>query len=161
MNIENERLCNMIQNGNDVEDNKALLLQQNRIHVYQYAMEALAEALEDTAAICLDDMMEEAVKGFNRAAETYTPGTGCLFIVYAEPWVKAKVKSYIRRAERNTLPDQITQSIGQYRRMMEFAHEGIVKDWNRIRLEERLKNMNTAAGFLLGAQKREAVFGCN
>ena len=45
--------------------------------------------------------------------------------------------------------------------MMEFAHEGIVRDWNRIRLEEQLMNVREAAGFLLGAQKREAVFGCN
>lgn len=161
MNIDNERLCDMIQNGNDVEGNKELLLQQNRIHVYKYAMEAMAEALEDTAEICLDDMIEEAVKGFMRAAETYSPGTGCPFIEYAVPWIKARVKSYIRRAERNTLPDQITQSIGQYRRLLEFAHEGIVEDRSRIRLEDQLKNVRAAAGFLLGAQKREAVFGCN
>lgn len=161
MNIENERLCNMIQNSSDVEDSKELLLQQNRIYVYQCAMEALAEALKDTAEICLDDMMTEAVRGFMRAAETYSPDMGCPFIEYAEPWIKARVKSYIRRAERNTLPDQITQSIGQYRRLLEFAHEGIVEDWSRIRLEDQLKNMRAAAVFLLGTQKREAVFGCN
>ena len=146
----NEDLCLKLQEGNNRDRVIATLLQQNAALFKQWVMEAMATAINDTVKIESDELMAEALCGFRRAAEAYKPETEVSFLEYAETWVKARVRSYIRRAERGDLPDQMLASVKEYRRILNLAKQGVDSGSRTgIKLEE-LRNIRTAALFLVG-----------
>ena len=119
LDAKNERLClNMQADTKNKDKYLAELLVGNAREFQNWVYEAVAEALEKNAKIIPDELMGEALSGFRRAAEIYRPETHADFTEYAQAWVNARVRAYIRKAERGDLPKTMLSSVVEYRRIM-------------------------------------------
>ena len=120
--MTNEQLCTMIQDHSGSKRDKYLaqLLEQNTREFKSWVYDEFAHTLQKEATIHPDEMMAEALAGFRRAAEKYRPedNDGMDFVSFSEYWVRARVGSYVRKAERGTLPDRMFSSVQQYDRIM-------------------------------------------
>ena len=112
LDAKNERLClNMQADTKNKDKYLAELLVGNAQEFQHWVYAALAEALEKNAEIIPDELMGEALSGFRRAAEIYRPETHADFTEYAQAWVKARVRAYVRKAERGDLPKTMPSHI--------------------------------------------------
>lgn len=157
--MTNEDICLMIQADDSEKDSYLVgLLQKNAVLFKQWVLEAMADAIVDTAKLSPDEMMAEAISGLRRAAEVYRPETGASFIDYAEAWVKIKVRSYVRKAERQMLPDRILSSVQEYRRIIDAIQNGTERGRTMLK-KEQISAFVNASLLLLGKDRRIPAVG--
>lgn len=157
--MTNERLCTMIQDHSGGKQDKYLaqLIEQNAQAFRSWVYDEFAHTLQKEATVHPDELMAEALAGFRRAAEKYNAedNDGMSFVNFAEYWVRARVGSYVRKAERGTLPDRMLSSVQQYDRIMRQIKHG---EKNALVDPEKMKDCARAI-LVLAFDKNEVAIG--
>lgn len=85
--MTNEELVALIQAGVDVQENMAQLYQQNRRFITKIAL-----PYSNTCE--LEDLVQEAYFGLEKAAKKFEPDRGFKFLTYAENWIRQVIHRY-------------------------------------------------------------------
>lgn len=106
--MTNEELIQKIQSGENVQENMGLLYEQNRGFIYKCA-------LPFTRRIDIDDLMQEAYFGLERAAKHFDSTKECSFLTYAT----YKIKSHLQRYYYNygkikRIPAHLIEKLSKY-----------------------------------------------
>lgn len=119
--MTNEELVFEIQSGRNVRENLGLLYEQNR--------PLIVKTVYPYSAYCeLDDLMQEAFFGLQKAAERFDPEAGAAFITYALYWVRQSAQRYVENnGTSKRLPVGIQQrirKIDRFRDEYRLTHGG-------------------------------------
>ena len=82
--MTNEELVALIQAGDHVSENMTMLYQQNRRFI-------AGLALPFSNSVELDDLMQEAYFGLEKAVSKYDPTLGYAFLTYAENHIRLSI----------------------------------------------------------------------
>lgn len=108
--MTNEELVAEIQAGINVQENMAELYQQNRGRMCEIAV-PFAGFGE------LDDLLQEAYFGLEKAVHNYDPSKGFKFMTYAENWIRQAIQRYCQNNGRlKRLPVHVLERISKYQR---------------------------------------------
>lgn len=108
--MTNEELVALIQAGDRVHDNMAQLYEQNRSFIYQIA-------LPFSSACEIDDLVQEAYFGLNKAVQRFNPDEGCKFLTYAEYWIRQAIHRYCQNnGQLKRLPVHLLEQISKYQK---------------------------------------------
>lgn len=115
MNTEktNEQLIALIQSGTDVQENMALLLEQN-----QGLVMMLAQKMPTSSVVDFNDLIQEGNIGLMRAVDSYDESKGA-FSTYAGFYIKGTIMRNIEALLYDKrLPAHMIQAIGKYRQFL-------------------------------------------
>lgn len=85
--MTNEELVALIQAGVDVQENMGQLYQQNRNFIVKIVL-PYSKSCE------MDDLMQEAYFGLEKAVQRFEPDRDVLFISYAGIWIRNVIQRY-------------------------------------------------------------------
>lgn len=88
--MTNEELVALIQAGDHVQDNMGQLYQQNREFIVKIA-------LPYSKSVELEDLVQEAYFGLEKAVQRYDPTTGFKFLTYAEDCIRGTIQRYCQK----------------------------------------------------------------
>ncbi len=106
--LTNEELVAEIQAGINVQDNMAALYQQNRPLMIDiaYPFTGFGE---------MDDLLQEAYFGLERAVRGFNPTLGFKFMTYAESGIRQSMRQYCQKNGRlNRVPPALLERISKY-----------------------------------------------
>ena len=108
--MTNEELVALIQAGDHVRDNMGLLYQQNRRFI-------TGIALPFSNSVELDDLMQEAYFGLEKAVSKYDPTLGYAFLTYAENHIRLSIQRYCQNCGRlKRVPVHVLEQISKYQK---------------------------------------------
>ena len=108
--MTNEELVALIQAGDHVQDNMGLLYQQNRRFI-------TGIALPFSSSVELDDLMQEAYFGLEKAVSKYDPTLGYAFLTYAENHIRLSIQRYCQNCGRlKRVPVHVLEQISKYQK---------------------------------------------
>lgn len=108
--MTNEELVDLIQAGDHVQDNMGLLYQQNRRFI-------TGIALPFSSSVELDDLMQEAYFGLEKAVSKYDPTLGYAFLTYAENHIRLSIQRYCQNCGRlKRVPVHVLEQISKYQK---------------------------------------------
>ena len=108
--MTNEELVALIQGGDHVNDNMAQLYQQNRNFI-------VTIALPFSRTCELDDLLQEAYFGLEKAVNRYDPDKEVTFLTYAENWIRQTIQRYCQNnGHLKRLPVHIVERISKYQK---------------------------------------------
>ena len=108
--MTNEELVALIQAGDHVQDNMGLLYQQNREFIVKIA-------LPYSKSVELEDLVQEAYFGLEKAVQRYDPTTGFKFLTYAEDCIRGTIQRYCQKnGNLKRLPVHILVDISKYQK---------------------------------------------
>lgn len=108
--MTNEELVALIQAGDHVQDNMGLLYQQNRRFI-------TGIALPFSNSVELDDLMQEAYFGLEKAVSKYDPTLGYAFLTYAENHIRLSIQRYCQNCGRlKRVPVHVLEQISKYQK---------------------------------------------
>ena len=108
--MTNEELVAQIKAGENVQENMGQLYEQNRNYICQIAVpfSRIAE---------LDDLMQEAYFGLEKAVQKYDPALGYKFLTYAESWIRQAIQRYIQNTGNiKRIPVYTLERISKYQK---------------------------------------------
>lgn len=119
--MTNEELVALIQAGDHVQDNMGQLYQQNR--------KFIAKLVYPFSKVCeMEDLMQEAYFGLEKAVYRYDPTTGFKFLTYAESWIRQSVQRYFQNnGNLKRMPIHVLEQISQYQKFRS-DFKGVVGD---------------------------------
>lgn len=108
--MTNEELVALIQAGVDVQENMGQLYQQNRGMIAKIAF--------PYSKICdIDDLMQEAYFGLERAARMFNSDMEFKFITYAENWIRSAITRYCQNnGNLKRIPVHTLKQISKYQK---------------------------------------------
>lgn len=108
--MTNEELVALIQAGDHVQDNMGQLYQQNREFIAKIA-------LPYSKSVELEDLLQEAYFGLEKAVQRYDPTTGFKFLTYAESWIRQSIHRYCQNSGNlKRLPVRVLENISKYQK---------------------------------------------
>lgn len=108
--MTNEELVALIQAGDHVQDNMGQLYQQNREFIAKIA-------LPYSKSVELEDLLQEAYFGLEKAVQRYDPTTGFKFLTYAESWIRQSIHRYCQNSGNlKRLPVHVLENISKYQK---------------------------------------------
>ena len=108
--MTNEELVALIQAGVDVQENMGQLYQQNRNFI-------VGIALPYSKSCDLDDLMQEAYFGLEKAVQRFEPDRDVLFISYAGIWIRNVIQRYCQNnGNLKRVPVHVVVRISKYQR---------------------------------------------
>lgn len=108
--MTNEELVALIQAGDHVQDNMGQLYQQNREFIAKIA-------LPYSKSVELEDLLQEAYFGLEKAVQRYDPTTGFKFLTYAEDCIRGTIQRYCQKSGNlRRLPVHILVNISKYQK---------------------------------------------
>lgn len=106
--MTNEELVELIQSGVDMSNNLGLLYQQNKNIIYKLA-------LPYSETVDIEDLMQEAYFGLEKAAKNFDSSTGYKFITYATSTIKGYIHRYHQKYGRTKrIPIHILNLISKF-----------------------------------------------
>lgn len=119
--MTNEELVALIQAGDHVRDNMGQLYQQNKNFI--------AKLVYPFSKVCeMEDLMQEAYFGLEKAVYRYDPTTGFKFLTYAESWIRQSVQRYFQNnGNLKRMPIHVLEQISQYQKFRS-DFKGVVGD---------------------------------
>lgn len=142
--MENEELVQQIQAGINVASNLEQLYLQNRSFIFQIAKKY-------SAAVDLDDLMQEGYLGLYEAVKHYQPDKGNLFLTYAGSCISRFIQRYCHNCgSTKRIPEYMISRISKYRKYISEQKAAGVEpsDFTICRdlqlTEQQLKNMRKA-----------------
>ena len=108
--MTNEELVALIQAGDHVQDNMGQLYQQNR--------KFIAKLVYPFSKVCeMEDLMQEAYFGLEKAVYRYDPTTGFKFLTYAEDCIRGTIQRYCQNSGNlKRLPVHVLENISKYQK---------------------------------------------
>lgn len=107
--MTNEELVAEIQAGINVQANMAELYQQNRGMIVQMA-------LPFTGVCELDDLLQEAYFGLEKAVQGFDPGKGFKFMTYAEHRIRRAFYQYTVNSRNRVISFHTLEQISKYQK---------------------------------------------
>ena len=108
--MTNEELVALIQAGGHVSENMTMLYQQNRRFI-------AGIALPFSNSSDLEDLMQEAYFGLERAVSKYDASLGYKFLTYAENWIRQSLQRYCQNnGNLKRMPIHVLEQISQYQK---------------------------------------------
>ncbi len=108
--MTNEELVALIQAGDNVQDNMGQLYQQNREFIVK-------TALPYSKNVELEDLLQEAYFGLEKAVQRYDPTTGFKFLTYAESWIRQSIHRYCQNSGNlKRIPVHVLEQISKYQK---------------------------------------------
>lgn len=108
--MTNEELVALIQAGVDVQENMAQLYQQNRRFITKIAL-----PYSNTCE--LEDLVQEAYFGLEKAAKKFEPDRGFKFLTYAENWIRQVIHRYCQNnGNLKRVPVHVLEQISKYQK---------------------------------------------
>lgn len=108
--MTNEEFVALIQAGIDVTDNMGQLYQKNEGFIRKVAF-PFSKTVE------LEDLMQEAYFGLEKAVQKFNPNEGVQFLTYAEHWIRQSVQRYCSNSGRaKRLPIHVMERISKYQK---------------------------------------------
>lgn len=108
--MTNEELVALIQSGDHVQENMGQLWQQNRQFIAKIAL--------PFSKICeLEDLIQEAYFGLEKAVEKYSPEQGFKFLTYAEYPIRQAIQRYCQNnGHLKRVPAPLLEQISNYQK---------------------------------------------
>lgn len=108
--MTNEELVALIQAGVDVQENMGQLYQQNRNFIVKIVL-PYSKSCE------MDDLMQEAYFGLEKAVQRFEPDRDVLFISYAGIWIRNVIQRYCQNnGNLKRVPVHVVVRISKYLR---------------------------------------------
>lgn len=108
--MTNEELVALIQAGVDVQSNMGQLWTQNRKFIIKIAL-PYSKSCE------LEDLIQEAYFGLEKAVEKYDTEKGFQFLTYAEHWIRQEIHRYCQNSGRlKRVPVHWIEQISKYQK---------------------------------------------
>ena len=108
--MTNEELVALIQAGVDVQENMGELYQQNRNFI-------VGIALPYSKTCDMDDLMQEAYLGLEKAVRMFNADMGFTFLTYAGGWIRQVISRYCQNnGNLKRLPVHVVERISKYQR---------------------------------------------
>ena len=119
--MTNEELVALIQAGGHVSENMTMLYQQNRRFI-------AGIALPFSNSSDLEDLMQEAYFGLERAVSKYDASLGYKFLTYAENWIRQSLQRYCQNnGNLKRMPIHVLEQISQYQKFRS-DFQAVVRD---------------------------------
>lgn len=112
METSNEELVAEIQQGHNVQDNMYQLYMQN--------MPLIRQTIKPYSSYTeMDDLLQEAYFGLQKAVDKYTPELGNSFITYAKHWIKQSASRYTQNnVHTKRIPSYMIVLISTYKKFI-------------------------------------------
>lgn len=108
--MTNEELVALIQSGVDVQENMAQLYRQNRRFIIKIAL-----PYSNTCE--LEDLVQEAYFGLEKAAKRFEADRGFKFLTYAENWIRQAIQRYCQNnGNLKRVPVHVLEQISKYQK---------------------------------------------
>lgn len=120
--MTNEELVALIQAGVDVQENMGQLYQQNRNFI-------VGIALPYSKSCELDDLMQEAYFGLEKAAKKFDADMGFKFLTYASSYITQAISRYCQdNGNLKRIPVHVLERISKYQRFRDDYRMSVGKE---------------------------------
>jgi len=108
--LTNEELVGLIQAGIDVQENMGQLWEQNRNFIVKTAL-PFSKSCE------LEDLIQEAYFGLEKAAQKFDSEMGFKFLTYADHWIRNAIQRYCQfNGNLKEVPISVIEQISKYQK---------------------------------------------